>query len=199
MDFDDVDLGWLRRYAKDGDLAEGFQLMADLAIAALESGAERSHERLFFAVSYAYRHSIELALKAVIRHGQTLEIIDEPLKDLLGRHDLAGLWERTRQVLDAFFEGDDPAPLVATERVVLQFDALDKSGQEFRYARDKRNRPHLANAPSHANLIELKRVMAGVGKFLECCSTALSVAVDNHEEMKRAYEAECAREQERCW
>lgn len=215
VNFDDIDLGWLRLSAKDGDLADGFMLIADVAVCALESGVVRSPERLFFAVAYAYRHSIELSLKTLIRHGRALELIKEPLDNLLGGHDLGGLWKWARQALERFFEGDDPAPLLATERVVLEFYTIDRSGQEFRYARDKRNRPHLSKAPAHANLAELKRVMAGVGKFLECCSMALSAAVDHNEEMNRAYqddmkreyeddmrreyEAEWAREQEHGW
>jgi hypothetical protein len=195
--FENVDLRWLRNYADDEAVAEGFKRVADLAVAALEAGTERSHERLFFPVAYAYRHAVELWLKTLIRLGQALDIVVEPLERELGGHDLAKLWVKARYVLERFYRGDDPAPLLAAERVVMEFHSLDGSGQEFRYARDKKNRAHLSNAPAHANLLELSRVMAGVGTFFESCSMGLGVAVDNHREMKATYEAEQRAQEER--
>lgn len=186
--FRNADVSWLRRVVDDEALADGFKRMGDYAVAALEQGIETSHERVFLPIAYAYRHSIELALKSLLRRAEQLELADD-VAAVLGGHDLGTLWARVRQALEKFFAGDDPAPLLAAERIVLEFTRLDPSGQSFRYARDKKNRSQLESAPSHVDLIELKRVMAGLSNFLDGCASSFGVAIDNLNEMRHYYEA----------
>lgn len=169
-------------------IAEGFKGVADYAVAALERGEENSPERLLFAVGYNYRHFIELSLKCLIRAGRALEVIDD-VKAVLSGHDLQKLWAKTREALEVFFAGDDPTPMLAAERIVMDFHALDRTGQAFRYSRDKMDQPHLANAPSHVSLSELRRVMEGLANFFSGCSCAFQVELDHRAETMRYYDA----------
>lgn len=186
--FENADVHSVTRRPNDELIAEGFKRMADYAVAALERGEESSPERLLFPVGYNYRHFIELSLKCLIRAGRELEVIDD-VDTVLGRHDLRNLWAKTREALDVLFAEDDPAPMLAAERIILDFHELDGTGQAFRCSRDKADQPHLADAPSHVSLFELRRVMDGLANFLSGCSCTFMAAIDHNAEMKRYYDA----------
>jgi hypothetical protein len=75
--------------------------------------------------------------------------------------------------------GDDPEPLAATERVVLDFHQHDKSGTAFRYARHKKTKqPLLKNPPDWIGLTQTRDVMARVHTFLDGCESWVNAAFD---------------------
>lgn len=180
-----ADLRFARLTADDGVLATGFKNSGDLVVRGVVEH-RLSTERMFYPVAYLYRHYVELALKDLIRMALLLELTDGAKKALSG-HDLERLWRKARSALEAFFDGDDRTSLEAAESIVLQFHALDKSGQEFRYPRGKDKQPYLVNAPSHVSLEGLRDAVAGLAAFLDGCGTAFSVAIDHQGEVNHDY------------
>ncbi len=168
------------KYSLDETLvADGFKEAAEIIVDYTATGKHIGYpDKLFFAVAYLYRHSLEIYLKYLVIIGIDLNILkkDNKIQRLLKSHKLRGLWNNVRTVLEKFWPNGDPDDLVAVENIILQFHRLDESGQKLRYLRDKNGNPHLQNAPSHIDLIELKKVAAGLFSFLEGCCAGLDDA-----------------------
>lgn len=168
--------------SKDFLIADGFREAADRIIATLE---EEKHfhnaDMLVFPVAYLYRHSIELMLKQLISEGLSLHLLDdcESLQATLRGHNLSALWKHTRKAIEGFWPNSERADLEATEKTILAFDALDRSGQAFRYGKNIKGQPNLVDAPAQVELRELRRVMTGVFNLLGGCLDAFSDALSN--------------------
>ena len=80
-----------------------------------------------------------------------------------------------RYVIEWLWPDEDPAPIVATEKIILEFHKIDPSGQVFRYAYDKRDRSrcHINTIPKRVDLANLREVADGVIIFLGCASSRL--------------------------
>ena len=182
-----VQLDWFEVLDNDRMIAEGFKDAADRVVASLETGSHTRHpDRSFFPVAYLYRHSIELYLKEIVRLGQSLNLGDAG-KDVMAAHNLHALWGKARQVLETMWPGADPEPLLAAEKVILDFHKIDRSGQELRYARSKEQKPHLEQAPRIIDLVQMKDVMETVLGFLDSCLVGMDVALEQIADA-RAYE-----------
>ncbi len=171
-----VDLQWLGTLFEDGDIliAEGFKIVADRAVEALECGDEARHpDMYFFPIAYLYRHYLELSLKILYRDACRCLNCEADAKVLI-EHNLHTLWNKTKDVLCKCFPQEQASTLRDVEKVVLQFHRLDPSGQSFRYAKDTKGKPNLANAPRSIGLTELKDIMDAIGNFFNGCDCALS-------------------------
>jgi hypothetical protein len=165
--------------------ATAFKVAADLIVDALAvpsipslgpvaTGGDypSNADHYFFPVAYLYRHCIELQLKALIRAAVSAGVVSDPGQslyrkdDLYGSHHLDELWTKAREALLARWAGAPGEPLDAAETVILDFDELDKCGQEFRYPHRKDGKKHLSSAPPAVNLEHLKEVVDGVHQFL---------------------------------
>lgn len=158
---------------RDSIIALGFKEAADLVVQALQAGETRIQpDPFFFPVAYLYRHSLELNLKCFLSEGIRLGIIlqDDKAKKAMSDHNLHNLWNQTRELIETMWPDEGPEQLNATEHVILEFDNIDKSSQEFRYARNKNGQPHLTNAPDLIDLVYLGKIMDGIFRFLDACS-----------------------------
>jgi len=144
-----VDLQWLGTLFEDQDIliAEGFKVVADRAVEALERGDEARHpDMYFFPVAYLYRHYLELSLKCLYRDACRF-LNGEVDAEVIIKHNLHKLWNKTKDALSKSFPQEPPSTLSNVEKVVLQFHRLDPDGQSLRYAKDTKGKPNLADAP----------------------------------------------------
>lgn len=171
-----VDLQWLGTLFEDQDIliAEGFKVVADRAVEALERGDEARHpDMYFFPVAYLYRHYLELSLKSLYR--DTCCFLNwEADAEVIIKHNLHKLWNKTKDALCKCFPQEPPSTLSDVEKVVLQFHSLDPRGQSFRYAKDKKGKPNLENTPRLIDLRNLKNIMDAIANFFNGCDWALS-------------------------
>jgi hypothetical protein len=68
--------------------------------------------------------------------------------------------------------------VINTEKVVMQFHQLDKSGQAFRYSKDKDGKRYLDEVPEFVSLDQLQDVMGRVHNFLHGCELVTDAAFD---------------------
>lgn len=119
-------------------------------------GSRSEQDVLVYPIVYLYRHHVELVLKSIIETASALLGRELPARDLkkLDRHDLAGLWEVARPLLDPVCElaRNPPFPpddLEGIDSYIRQIHEHDPDGQRFRYATIKlkgvstRTRPRL--------------------------------------------------------
>lgn len=155
----------------DGSYLVGFQRAADMIVDAAKTD-DRNPDDLFFPVAYLYRHHLELMLKGMVRLGIRLGPLDG-CKDILGEHNLHKLWNKSKQMIKEVWPDSPDDDLKAVEQVILEFHKLDKTGQAFRYARDKDGNPHLQDGPNRVNLGNLKATLDAVSRFLEAAWTGI--------------------------
>ncbi len=64
-------------------------------------------------------------------------------------------------------------------RIIKEFESVDESGQEFRYATRTDKKASLKNLPRNPDAQKLKRTMGKVYKFLDSCSIGLDGYFDS--------------------
>jgi hypothetical protein len=125
------------RYLRDMNrYVRSFHVGAETLFKAIVDGQQPA-DWLVFPLAFILRHSMELALKQVIRAG--LQLLDEP-GDFESIHDLGRLW-RTCQPLLLRIWGDDPKlhqwvgdpAFNQVSNVISSLDAIDPHGNGFRY------------------------------------------------------------------
>jgi len=149
----------------DGTYLVGFQRAADMIVDAAKTD-DRNPDDLFFPVAYLYRHHLELMLMGLVSLGVRVGSLDE-CEDILGEHALVPLWSKAKQLIQEVCPDSPPEDLEAAGAVIQEFHRLDKSGQVFRYARDKHGKPHLQNGPKRVDLAKLKKRVDSVSNFLD--------------------------------
>lgn len=148
--------------------ADAFLKAAEMVIAAYEDD-RRDMDDLFFPVAYLYRHCLELKLKDLVRVGIDLRFFQEAkVRELLGGHDLAKLWNQVKKLLDDAWPGADQSPVKGIEAVVNEFHQSDRDGQAFRYPADKSGKRHRhEKLPKAISLTTLRKTMEGVYRMLD--------------------------------
>jgi hypothetical protein len=124
--------------------ARGYLDAADILVR--EALSEGPLDLLFYPICFLYRHAAEVILKELVRDTERLiRILDElgegraaPVDkdeledDLTKSHKLSALLERLMDRLDLV--SDDQLP-PDVPRAIRDLDAMDPTGQSFRYAR----------------------------------------------------------------
>jgi len=174
----DACLDWIISNEYDWAITVSFKEAADKIVDDLAIGKTSEHADLFFfPVAYLYRHSIELRLKELIWQGMQLRILEyEKNKDLLGSHNLHKLWNKVSNILRTVCGDSIRDDLAAVEKTILQFHKIDKSGQGFRYLKDKERKSLCQKFPQRVELENLKKVMEGLVNFFEGYGDVLSEA-----------------------
>jgi hypothetical protein len=93
-------------------------------------------------------------------------------------HKLSELWMHTRKALIKGWPGASKHPLNMIARIIKEFEAVDESGQEFRYATRSDTKASLKNLPRNPDTQKLKRTMGKVYKFFESCSMGMDAYFD---------------------
>lgn len=161
--------------------ADAFKLGADAVVRAAEQGAEHP-DRYFYTAGFLYRHFIELSLKQCIQIGS--ELHEDAQREPFG-HNLQALWKDARRYIKLTWPEGPTEDLDAAEQIILEFDQVDHTNEEFRYPVTRDGRASLANAPRHLDLNNLKSRMDEMSSFF----MGAMLGMDHELEVKRDYEA----------
>jgi hypothetical protein len=179
--------GWLQKFNMQEMIADSFKEVADMAVNGVELGPRpNTLDGFLHPIAYLYRHYIELKLKNVLRGGIRLGEITVS-NDIMHGHSLHKLWNCFRQLVVKMQMGNDLAPLDNTERIVMQFHDMDRSGQAFRYTTDRDGKPFLEKLPENVGLMHLRDVMAKVHRLLNGCEMCMGAAIDAADEAASYY------------
>ncbi len=170
--------------------SEGYKRAGDILVAYSHSD-DLNPDNLFFPVAFVYRHHLELLLKELIRLGERVGAIGvksvrpsnpcpncgqrKGKKDWRTEHNLLKLWNRAKRILKSVWPDSPRDDLEAVERVILEFNKLDRTGQAFRDASTTNGVQSLRDTPEHVDLENLAAVIDAVSTFLY----SAWIAIDN--------------------
>lgn len=122
-----------------------------------------------YAILFLYRHYLELRLKELF-----LAYGGDPAH--IGReHRLLKIWELVRKqeegALSETPSGDVLVDLDTAEKIIKEFDRIDKDSQAFRYPKDRKGK--LTITQMQLDLIRLKRALGWLSQFLDGWSTGV--------------------------
>ena len=141
-------------------IARSFKEAGDLLVGYV-SDKKTGQDLLVFPIMFAYRHHLELMIKAVIKEGRRHLGCTGDYKHI---HDLMGLWSECRKILEAIFPDEDIEPLDATEHILEQLARVDPKSQSFRYPANQKSQAHIDQL--RIPLANVARVVEGAGNFL---------------------------------
>lgn len=115
-----------------------------------------------YAIIFLYRHYLELRLKELIlAYGGNFSSIKN-------KHSLLELWRELRRQDDVQPQALIPEILrdmETAEKIIVQFDEIDKKSEAFRYPISRAGR--LTLPPTQVNLVSLKEMLGWTGQFLD--------------------------------
>ncbi|MCC6671266.1 MAG: hypothetical protein IT458_09400 [Planctomycetes bacterium] len=172
-------LQWLRDTYSFNDrvLAEQFLCAANDIVAHRRCGNDaRQCDSLFAPVAYLFRHALELQLKHLIRAAIRVDLLvpSKGMEEALAKHALHRLWHDARRALEAGWPNEPCDELARMEAVILDFHALDNSGQSLRYATDSTGKSTRSTLPEIADLERLRDAVQGVCDLLSGCACAFA-------------------------
>jgi hypothetical protein len=125
------------------------------------------------AAVYLFRHYLELALKEIVFRGRYLKTGDEladpeEVKKVANIHDLEVLWkwvleDAKPKILDKHWDNYD---IAFVEDCVREFDAVDKKGFAFRYARHGSERCYFDFGMMLLCMDHIRQVLDGIIAYL---------------------------------
>ena len=157
-------------YADDSSISQQYLRCADMAIWAQENDPSQPHpDGLFMPIAYLYRHSIELALKSIIRTMHNAGRISElPNLDI---HKIIPLWNVVRPVLIDTWPNEARFPVNNTQALLEDLQKIDKSGQNLRYTHEKSGNKTSDKFPKVVRLELLQQAMHEVHTFISSCES----------------------------
>jgi len=157
-------------YADDSSISQQYLRCADMAIWAQENDPSQPHpDGLFMPIAYLYRHSIELALKSIIRTMHNAGRISElPNLDI---HKIIPLWNVVRPVLIDTWPNEARSPVNNTQALLEDLQKIDKSGQNLRYTHEKSGNKTSDKFPKVVRLELLQQAMHEVHTFISSCES----------------------------
>jgi len=168
-------------------LAEAFKKAGDYVIEHLKTGQVFGNpDNMFMPIAYLYRHSLELMLKHLVRLGIAARLIEES-SDIncdLGKHNLYRLWSHACTAIENRWPNGDKKIISNTKALIDDFQRIDKSGQNLRYARDSQDRPTARKFPDSIELVEFRSAYEGVFNLLSGCSAEFDFIVEYITEMR---------------
>jgi len=175
-----VALQWLSDlHVTDSWLADAFKTSADRLIDDLKRRKGLEHADIyFFPIGYLYRHSLELKLKQVVRLAVKLDLIENTpkVREALSAHNLYPLWNHVKGGLMRFWPDGPKDELSAAERIVQAVHMIDGTGQNLRYAENKRGKSTLVEIPKYVELLHFRKIFSGLFNMLGGCEDALEHA-----------------------
>ena len=138
-------------------------------------------DTMFYPAVFLFRHGLELAFKAL--NAAATERTGKPRPALRG-HNLKDLWQAVRDDLEDYVLPFEPElepgwtllRLNDVDAVVAELDALDASGEAFRYDRSMRGETHLPRLNS-VDLPQLRDVVRFVsGGIIDYIDRATALA-----------------------
>ncbi|MBA3422876.1 MAG: hypothetical protein H0U12_13475 [Thermoleophilaceae bacterium] len=135
----------------------------------------RMSDLLVFPILFAYRHWLELELKALIALGQRWR--GEDIKPM-HTHKLEALWPLARAAIEAAFP-EDPADLDTVGSIVDELVAVDPESMSFRYAHDRNGQVNLPAGLERVNVGHIAAVMLQVGILLDGAADGMADMLAN--------------------
>lgn len=173
-----LDILFMRVTGFDRHYISAFQTAADVVIDSIATRPRLDRcPEMFFAAAFLYRQSLELHMKYIMQMSNRLGDTKFTPKQLHG-HKLGELWKHTRKALIEGWPGGSKHPLNMIARIIKEFEAVDESGQEFRYATRSDKKASLKNLPRNPDAQKLKSTMGKVYKFFESCSVGMDAYLD---------------------
>lgn len=131
---------------------------------------------LALPTAYLYRHYIELSLKELIAHGQSVlgENVDFP-----ETHSLGELWTRAQGIIERVSgqgHWQNGEELGAVRCLIAELDSFDPDGEQLRYAfstKKKGRKPSLRKL-NRINIRKFYEVMQRLSRYLDGCIDGLS-------------------------
>ncbi len=122
-----------------------------------------------YAILFLYRHYLELRLKELfLGCGGDLAAVNR-------QHRLLKIWQAVRKQEEATIREAHPAEVIAdleiAERIIVEFDTLDKDSQAFRYPKDREGRTTVE--PMQIDIVRLKRTLGWLSQLLDGWSTGV--------------------------
>lgn len=157
-------------HSDDSSVSRHYLRCADMAIWAQENDPSQPHpDGLFMPIAYLYRHSIELALKSIIRTMLNAGRLSDLPESTLNQHKVIPLWSVVRPVLIETWPNEDRSPVKNTQALLEDLQKIDKSGQNLRYAQQKNGNKTSDKFPKIVRLELLKQAMHEVHTFICSC------------------------------
>jgi hypothetical protein len=151
-------------------MIKGFHESGDLLVAETELNPRRALD-LLYPVIFAYRQSLELRLKYLLMAYAPFADEEPDYRS----HDLKKLWAKCRRII-VLLEGSarpsDKKAFKAVDALIAEYGAIDPGSDAFRFAHDTKGQP-IKLAVSTVDLVNLRRVVAGLHNFLECADLHL--------------------------
>jgi hypothetical protein len=164
----------------DRTYIRGFKLAADNLVAHLLGAFDDREAEVIFAIGFLYRHYLELECKYLIRSAWELNN-STPFVPQTG-HGLRRLWDDTRKAIEKELPEFTSVPFDSVQSIMYQFDHVDSSGQEFRYATTNKGNPSLEKLPSRISVEALRDAMARAETFLDQWACDLENCFDDRQE-----------------
>lgn len=185
-------LNWLSDFNLDDSYyAHVFKKAADKIIAELERGEDvEQADPMFIPIAFLYRHCLELKMKMVIRKGLALDIInmtDDDINELLGSHNLHKIWNTFKSIVTTYWPDGNTDELKATEKIILDFHKIDKTGQHLRYSKDKNGNKTSTSLPESVELTSLRDTFEGVYNLLDGCETEFVHTLQIRDDLEAHY------------
>jgi len=142
--------------------AVGYKEAGDSVIASVEARGIAA-DLAVYPACFLYRHYLELMLKGLIRIGNQLR---DRTADYPKHHRIRELWETCRPLLEEACPDGDPADTITVEKCILEFAAIDPSGEAFRFGEHHDGNPSLKGRIQFS-LANMRDVMNRLSGFLE--------------------------------
>lgn len=170
-----VDLTFLSLTGLDRNYIRSFSEAAELLVERVLTGPEGGNDRLIFTIGFLFRHYLELQCKYLIEAAWHLHN-KGPFKPKKG-HFLKELWDETRKAIQPEFPEFTDTAFDSVESIIYQFDAVDPTGVEFRYARTLKGDQSLNTIPS-VSIEKMNEAMERAKSFLDQWAFELDIRFD---------------------
>lgn len=121
---------------------------------------------LIYPILFNYRHGIEIAMKVINSEYGRYSTVD--VSDLSG-HDLTKSWSICKEIITEVESNEHIRPV---ERILEDFDQIDKSAQTFRYPEDMRGN-FIELPEEYFDLQNIRDVMQGVFNYFDAVYSQL--------------------------
>jgi hypothetical protein len=156
-------------------------------LAAAEALADRISERpedahaLVLPTLFAYRHWLELRLKALVIRTQRLR---RDLLDPIWTHNLEALWTRLQPRMELCVPDLDRQELAAVRSIVIELSDMDPGSVGFRYAITRSGEVSLSDALLTLDFAHFRAVMDDVVGVLEHVSDVLLASLEWEQDIR---------------
>ncbi|MEN8280094.1 hypothetical protein [Acinetobacter gerneri] len=164
-----ADIGWMN--SKASAYEYGYLRAAQILSINYENHHTIDKDSLIFPIIFLYRQHIELSLKSIIRN-LYIKLQVKKHDQLLGKHKLLLLWDKTIELYSEYVNKKKPTLLFTNQnfkeerKIISEFNLIDEDSFSFRYSTDKKGN-ELLNDISYISLNNFQLKISIVIKTIE--------------------------------